>query len=90
MNKNDQNEREQPKHGIPAMAGIRRGQEVLFRGDPGIWNLETALQKTKPRICQNFWQIFGNGSVAAKLINRANLVAVAGNEYSAVYHFTGY
>ena len=39
MNKNDQNEREQPKHGIPAMAGIRRGQEVLFRGDPGIWNL---------------------------------------------------
>ena len=39
MNKNDRNEREQPKHGIPAMAGIRRGQEVLFRGDPGIWNL---------------------------------------------------
>ena len=40
-----------------------------------------------------FVRIFGNflaTSTTAKLINRANLVPVAGNEYSAVYHFTGY
>ena len=40
-----------------------------------------------------FVRIFSNflaTSATAKLINRANLVAVAGNEYSAVYHFTGY